>query len=221
MNRNRLIRIVLCVLALFVAMPATAQSVLKGYKGFWQRNALIKITDLLKFPDEELPYLRNEIYARYGRAFETAAFQEYFNKKPWYKIANGYKDAWIPAAEKANADLLLTLEKPAMDSKKMRDTIMKNLEYSSKTASFAVTGGKSLNWMDPDIDFGMYGTNGARMTTMEWTVWGDWIIIYTPNQESEYSVIAYSLDHKNRTIKETYSSLVDSGVFKAFLNRHP
>ncbi|MDR2457891.1 MAG: YARHG domain-containing protein, partial [Clostridiales Family XIII bacterium] len=31
---------------------------------------------------------RNEIYARHGAHFETAAVQEYFNKCAWYKDKN-------------------------------------------------------------------------------------------------------------------------------------
>ena len=45
--------------------------------------------ELYRYTRETLRYIRNEILARAGYAFEMAKFYDYFNAKPWYH-AGGY-----------------------------------------------------------------------------------------------------------------------------------
>lgn len=45
--------------------------------------------ELWRYSRETLRYIRNEILARAGYAFESAKFYDYFNAKPWYH-AGGY-----------------------------------------------------------------------------------------------------------------------------------
>ncbi len=40
--------------------------------------------DLQGMSSEDLALARNEIYARHGRRFMTAVYQQYFESKPWY-----------------------------------------------------------------------------------------------------------------------------------------
>ena len=69
--------------------------------------------ELQKFSLKEINYAKNEIYARWGRKFQSKELQDYFNSKSWYKgtiepdafrwdIFNNY--------EKANAELLSKIE---------------------------------------------------------------------------------------------------------------
>lgn len=62
-------------------------------------------------PCEEYDWLRNSIYAQYGREFKTAKWSERFKKEPWYKIRADYSDAWVSSTATANAKLLLDMKK--------------------------------------------------------------------------------------------------------------
>lgn len=69
--------------------------------------------DLKGLSKEELHLARNEIYARYGRQFNDASLQEYFNTKSWYvaipKLPVG-TDPTLSKLEFANIDLIKAYE---------------------------------------------------------------------------------------------------------------
>jgi hypothetical protein len=44
---------------------------------------------------EELGFVRNEIFARHGRAFQIAKYRNYFSKFEWYKINPNYNDSLL------------------------------------------------------------------------------------------------------------------------------
>lgn len=70
--------------------------------------------ELLKYSLEELGYIRNEIFARYGYAFKNAGYRKYFESKDWYSVNDYYSENSIEDAlnevEKYNVDLLNRLE---------------------------------------------------------------------------------------------------------------
>ncbi len=51
---------------------------------YFLASKLVTDTDLDSKSAYELDILRNSIFARHGRRFETSALQEYFNKQSWY-----------------------------------------------------------------------------------------------------------------------------------------
>lgn len=58
----------------------------------------------------ELRLLRNEIYARHGRAFRAAWLQQYFDTQPWYAVAENFKDEELSGADKQNVELIVAYE---------------------------------------------------------------------------------------------------------------
>ncbi len=58
----------------------------------------------------DLRLLRNEIYARHGRAFQTPWLAEYFRQQPWYTPRHDYSDAELSSAERANIALITNRE---------------------------------------------------------------------------------------------------------------
>jgi hypothetical protein len=58
------------------------------------RTTAISVLDILEYYPDRLPYLRNEVYARYGRPFVTREYQDYFNRQRWYTVRSDYTDAW-------------------------------------------------------------------------------------------------------------------------------
>lgn len=51
--------------------------------------------------------IRNEIFARYGRAFKTPKWQETFTKTDWYKIRSDFSNDWLSEVAKKNIELLV------------------------------------------------------------------------------------------------------------------
>jgi len=58
----------------------------------------------------DLRIVRNEIYARHGRPFETPWIAQYFANQPWYSPRKAYSDAELSPIEKANIALITTRE---------------------------------------------------------------------------------------------------------------
>lgn len=79
------------ILAALTVLPALADGY--TYNAYWiiedSDTRTLTATELWGYTRETLRYIRNEILARRGYAFEMAKFYNYFNAKPWYE-AGGY-----------------------------------------------------------------------------------------------------------------------------------
>lgn len=72
-------------------------------------------SELNELTDYQLYLARNEIYARYGRAFKNQDLQDYFHNKNWYTVRYS-PDSFdsivtLNVFEKKNADAILAIEK--------------------------------------------------------------------------------------------------------------
>jgi hypothetical protein len=67
--------------------------------------------DLLDFSDLDLKKIRNEIYARHGRAFVSQDMACYFAKQSWYQINPNYSEKLLSSLEISNAVFVLNYEK--------------------------------------------------------------------------------------------------------------
>ena len=71
----------------------------------------------LDWPSSDVPScdmydeMRNEIFARYGRAFKTPKWQKYFGKTSWYKVNKEFSYDWLTPVAKANIDALKNMKK--------------------------------------------------------------------------------------------------------------
>ncbi len=54
----------------------------------------------------ELRVMRNEIFARHGRIFQTADLNAYYSAKPWYKQDPNYADSMLSEVDKQNVKIL-------------------------------------------------------------------------------------------------------------------
>jgi hypothetical protein len=54
----------------------------------------------------EFRVMRNEIFARHGRIFQSADLNTYFSAKPWYKQDPNYADSMLSAVDKQNVKIL-------------------------------------------------------------------------------------------------------------------
>lgn len=74
---------------------------------------------------EELRLLRNEIFARHGRVFDSKELQNYFGSKPWYKPGKGSASgsAGQNKFEKYNVSFLKSVEDGKGCGAKVSDTV--------------------------------------------------------------------------------------------------
>lgn len=71
---------------------------------------LIGSSDLAAMSAVELQRLRNAIFARHGRTFNTSAIQNYFASKSWYAPRSDYSDGDLTSEDKANFELITAAE---------------------------------------------------------------------------------------------------------------
>jgi hypothetical protein len=199
------------VISLALAAPLcflAAQNVLPGYDGFWDRDTGITVFDILEYYPDQLPYLRNEVYARYGRGFVTKVYQDYFNRQSWYRIRNDYTDDWLSSADKRNAELLRAVEQ----APSVADTIAlleRNVEYRS-SRTILTFGSSGVIEADNNEYFEIYG---KYLSSQPYVIIGDWVIVYH-GSSSSYDVSAYRIDHRARGITAwTGRERVSAAVF--------
>lgn len=66
--------------------------------------------ELATLSKEQLRILRNEIYAKRGRSFQSEDLQEYFNQKKWYKIDKKYSDEKLSIFDLRNIEIIQRVE---------------------------------------------------------------------------------------------------------------
>ena len=59
----------------------------------------------------EYDEMRNEIYAHYGRRFQSKRWQQTFGKQAWYKVRDDYSDSWVSKIAMANVSQLKKMKK--------------------------------------------------------------------------------------------------------------
>jgi hypothetical protein len=185
-----------------------AQNVLSGYRGFWERNRSIRIFNLVDFYPDRLPFLRNEIYARYGRPFVNQIYRDYFRAQNWYEERSNFSDSWLSQNDRDNAALILSLEQSVKSIDDIIPLVLRNIEYTGGEAVLTFTSRQELVWSDRRVDFGVYSMNWSSRQTLPWAVMGDWILVYQDSYR-DFEVAAYRLDHSSRRIVSSDTGTVE------------
>ena len=211
-------KVIVLLLVLCNAGMLCAQNVLPGYRGYWERPRRINIFDLIEFYPEQLPYLRNEIYARYGRPFVNRTYQDYFRAKSWYREQSNFDEAWLSQTDRDNAEFIAAVERVTRSIDETTSLLLKNIEYTDGRAVLTVTSRRELVWTDRRVDFGAYGLNGYGTDTMPWFAMGDWILIYRySGYMGEYDVVAYRVNHSSKRILESATGAVSREILERLL----
>ena len=70
----------------------------------------VTVDQLKDFSRRDLRLLRNVIYARRGRVFNSLLLQAYFQAVDWYKPDPAYTDARLTELDKRNINVVLSVE---------------------------------------------------------------------------------------------------------------
>jgi serine/threonine-protein kinase len=77
------------------------------------RGESIGMSDLGGMSADELRRLRNTVYARHGRMFNTPELQRYFDSRPWYTRRLDYGEQDLTSVDKRNLNVIMAAEKGA------------------------------------------------------------------------------------------------------------
>ena len=83
---------------------------LASYSGRFSKGDRLTAKEALATPPDEVRFVRNEIFARYGRGFYSEALQAHFEKESWYCVDPGFEDARLTQTDRANVALLKSFE---------------------------------------------------------------------------------------------------------------
>ncbi|MEC7984797.1 MAG: YARHG domain-containing protein [Myxococcota bacterium] len=94
-----------------LSSPATKKNdKSKLYSGVFANDPLLSPLELIQRDPKSFPFLRNEIFARHGRAFKTPKYAEHFAQQAWYRINPNYSDSLLTANDQANIKLIRSFE---------------------------------------------------------------------------------------------------------------
>ncbi len=79
-------------------------------------NKLISEQMLHGLSLNELRLLRNEVYARHGRAFQAPWLSQYFFSQPWYQPNESFKDEGLSGSDKQNVETIVAYENKIHDN---------------------------------------------------------------------------------------------------------
>ena len=77
---------------------------------YTQLNSKLTDSDLTNLSKGVLRLMRNAIYARHGRTFNSYDLQRFFNNKTWYKPNPNYSDDLLTDIDKHNIELIQKYE---------------------------------------------------------------------------------------------------------------
>jgi len=78
---------------------------------FMKADMRLTAADLAGKSKEDLRLMRNEIYSRHGKTFQSADLQKYFSGKCWYKADPGYSDTMLTPVDRENIRIVQEGEK--------------------------------------------------------------------------------------------------------------
>jgi ketosteroid isomerase-like protein len=126
------------------ALQRAEQKILAG--------ALLTRDDLSGLSAAQLRLLRNAVYARYGRTFQSPDLQAYFQSRPWYRPRADYSERALTANDRANADFIKSFEEGGAPAPASSDPAAVRREVASVVQGWAA----SLRGRDLDAHMGYY-----------------------------------------------------------------
>ena len=75
------------------------------------RGDLLSESDLSNLSPVEIKRLRNTVFARHGRIFQTPELNNFFASRPWYTPKDNYSDADLTPNDRANINMITAAEK--------------------------------------------------------------------------------------------------------------
>ena len=173
-----------------------------SYNGVFASDPKLTPLDIIQRDPKTLPFLRNEVFARHGRAFKTAKYAEYFAKKPWYKINPNYNEKMLTQNDAANVALIRSFEGSAGAQKALKGGEYFNEQSGDEGERLVFFNAKTLEVVK---GFDIYFSDAKRYS---WTALGEeWIVTWTGADSwnaKNSSATLWKLNHKKNVVTEKY-----------------
>ena len=188
--------------------PSANSNQLSGYTGTFASDPKLSPADVVGWAPSDFRVKRNEIYARYGRAFKSEDLQAHFGKTDWYSVHEGYADAMLTKNDTANVSLIKSFEGDTAQKK-----ATENGEYfNGNGTNLVIVDGTHAELVDQTED--MY--NWSREERY-WTGIGAWIITWegpatwNPSDSSVRNARLWSVDHESQGVNKTIELQLQQG----------
>ena len=147
--------------------------------------------------NEELGFIRNEIFARYGRPFKGSKYQQYFSQFPWYKINPSYSDSLLSKNDLRDISILRKYEKTLpnltdgeVNALKKIIILMKNFRYRSLDTTITVVDDiTGIGKMDTMLS---HVFEQANTITVNYSLRRDSVVLWEHEEHNPYSWISDS-----------------------------
>jgi hypothetical protein len=150
------------------------------------------VVDLVGYTTTELGFLRNEIFARYGRTFRTARYQAHFERQSWYTPKDNFRDSWLSAVDHENIKVILSVERPVMSEIDVIKSFLDRVEYTVPSGPY--TDDKivflSRNQLTYRETIWNPYFNDYVETDYRYTIFGDYLLFWNPE-----SIVAVLYPH--------------------------
>lgn len=73
-------------------------------------DKILKLSNLREMSRRDLRILRNMIYARRGRSFDSPLVSSYFHRMDWYEAVENFKSSMLTATDRKNIRIVKSLE---------------------------------------------------------------------------------------------------------------
>jgi hypothetical protein len=134
-----------------------------AYRGRFAADPRLSPVDVAALPPASHRVVRNEIFARYGRAFTSADLRAHFQGQPWYREDPSYSDARLSANDRANAALIQSFEAPGVDPVPRGD----------------FSGPRHLSFVDArTVLIGIGGDYDFVTAERRWATFGRWLVTW-------------------------------------------
>lgn len=170
---------------------------LQRYRGTFADDPLLTPSQVAMTAPRQHRTLRNEVFARYGRAFKSADLQAHFAKEPWYQVVPDFSEDWLTSNDRANVALIQRFE---------GDTEAKALkqgEYTGSMYRLVLVDAETAEVHDGSEDMYTWERSSRR-----WVALGDWVITWegktarwSPKAPGLDSIQLWELDHDSGSIE--------------------
>ncbi len=172
------------------------------YAGVFAKDPRLSPLDIIQRDPSTLPFLRNEIFARHGRAFKTQKYADHFAKQSWYKIDPDYSDDRLTANDQANIKLIRSFEGSGGKDKALNGGEYFYTSKSGEAQRLVFFNDEELEIVTGDD---MYFNDAARY---RWTALGDRWVVTWENADTwspkNKNASLWELDHGKNSVTAQY-----------------
>ena len=185
-----------------VPVSSSNTNQLTGYTGTFADDPKLSPTDIASWAPSEFRLKRNEIFARYGRAFQSEDLQAHFGKTSWYTVNPVFSESMLTRNDSANVTLIKSFEGNTAAKKAPEN----GEYYSDNGTNLVIIDSNNAELLDQYDD--MYNWTAEKRY---WVGLGEWVITWegpktwNPADTSVRNATLWKLNHSEQSVEDTFA----------------